>query len=45
MSLNLRSDNFYLLSEEKLLEMIMYVSVCYFTLGTETRFDDLEEDI
>ena len=45
MTLNLRFDKYFLLSEERLLEMILYVSVCYFTLGTETRFDELDDDI
>lgn len=37
-------DTFYLLSNNKILELILYTSVAYFTLATEIRFKELEDD-
>ena len=40
-----KTDKYCLLSTETLKELVLYASVCYFTLATETRFHELDEDL
>ena len=40
-----KTDRYYLLSCEKLMELVLFSSVSYFTFATETRFNEMEEDI
>ena len=37
-------DTFYLLSNNRILELVLYTSVAYFTVATEIRFKELEDD-
>ena len=32
------ADSFYLLSAPKIIELVLFAAVCYFTIATETRF-------
>ena len=34
MKFNLNTDTYYLLSSQKILELVLYSSVCYFTIAT-----------
>ena len=36
-------DIFFELSKKLLIEKILYLSICYFTMATEYRFMDMEE--
>lgn len=45
MKLSLNTDTYYLLSSQKILELVLFCSVCYFTIATETRFSEFDEDL
>ena len=34
---------YYTLSKKNLIENILYLSICYFTMATEFRFIDMDE--
>ncbi len=41
----LNVDQYYLISSPKIVELVLFASVCYFTIATETRFKEIESDI
>lgn len=41
----LNTDTYYLLSGPKIIELILFASVCYFTIATETRFSEGSLDV
>jgi hypothetical protein len=41
----LNTDTFYLLSGPKIIELILFAAVCYFTIATETRFSEGSLDV
>lgn len=45
LNLSFACKKFTLLSLEKIKEFALIASVCYFTAATETRFNEVEEDI
>ncbi len=45
MKVKLNSDTFYLLSAPKIIELVLFASVCYFTIATETRFSEGNLDV
>ena len=45
MKLSMNTDTYYLLSYQKILELVLYSSACYFTIATETRFSEFDEDL
>ncbi len=40
-----RGDLFYILSSKCILEQIFYTSIGYFTIATEIRFKEVEQDL
>jgi len=45
MKIKLNTDTYYLLSAPKIIELVLFASVCYFTIATETRFSDGNLDV
>jgi hypothetical protein len=40
MKVKLNTDTYYLLSGPKIIELVLFAAVCYFTIATETRFGE-----
>lgn len=45
MKAKLNTDTYYLLSGPKIIELVLFASVCYFTIATETRFSEGSLDV
>ena len=45
MNAKLNTDTYYLLSGPKIIELVLFASVCYFTIATETRFSEGSLDV
>lgn len=42
---DINTDTYFLLSSQCIVQMALYCSVCYFTIATETRFNEFELDL
>lgn len=45
MKTKINTDPYYLLSSPKIVELVLLASICYFTIATETRFNDGNLDV
>lgn len=45
MKAKINTDPFYLLSSAKIVQLVLLASICYFTIATETRFNDGNLDV